>query len=353
MIENGVPPLPLTLSLEVTTMKKPVELTCGPRVLQFCELCARSGVGAGLIGESGVGKSALAQELAARLGRPCVLLNTPMLEPSDFGFPVVGATGVTYALPAHLLLDRPSIVVYEELNRAQPLTRSSLLSVITARTLHGHAIHPEVVFVATMNPPDGGPEIDDLSPALENRFLWARVLPPTAGDWSTFARPTHAPILVDYVAALDEPFATASPRDFSAASRLIRTYDEGATEKSTLLEGLTCAVGLNHAQAIASLVTAPTDRALDPQVVLNHWSAAHADRIRKQRVERVDLVASAAHRLAQALEANAALALDPNVRGNVASFLAELPPDLTVRILQKYAAVRITVSEYDLPPRRA
>ena len=124
-----------------------------------------------LWGATGSGKSALAFEVAGRLGRQVVEFLLAVVEPEDIGgLPIPGPDGVferqvdarleEAALPGHLVL-------FDDFTSAPPAVQAATLRAVLEREVAGLDLRGTPM-VATATPGDG---LQALLPAAANRFL--------------------------------------------------------------------------------------------------------------------------------------------------------------------------------------
>jgi len=139
-----------------------------------------------LWGGPGEGKSAVVEQVAVQLGRPCEVVIGSVREASDFaGLPMRVGDSVSFVPPrwATRCIDEPdTIVFFDELTTAQPSVQAAMLRVVLEREVGDLTLPDTVSIVAAANPPDTSAGGDDLSAPLANRFChldWEADL----GDW--------------------------------------------------------------------------------------------------------------------------------------------------------------------------
>ena len=127
-----------------------------------------------LWGGPGEGKSAVVEQVAAQLGRPCEVVIGSVREASDFaGLPMRVGDSVSFVPPrwASRCIDRPDTVVFlDELTTAQPSVQAAMLRVVLEREVGDLSLPDTVSIVAAANPPETSAGGDDLSAPLANRF---------------------------------------------------------------------------------------------------------------------------------------------------------------------------------------
>ena len=128
-----------------------------------------------LIGLHGTGKTETVRELANSMGLKVKAYSCATLDPfTDLvGVPVprVGADG-----KEHLVMIRPididdaDVVFFDELNRARPEVQDAVLEIINNKTINGEPLPNLKCCWAAINPPNGEYKVDELDPALLDRF---------------------------------------------------------------------------------------------------------------------------------------------------------------------------------------
>lgn len=79
-----------------------------------------------------------------------------------------------------------SVLFLDELNRSQIEVRQSALQIVLDKMLHQHHLPPQTIVVSAINPADGDYQVDELDPALYDRFIHYR-LQPNADSWLVWA----------------------------------------------------------------------------------------------------------------------------------------------------------------------
>lgn len=154
-----------------------------------------------LIGESGIGKTALVRELAYRNGYYSINIDGNMLKEGEIGgLPAVeeyrsNLNGkevikkkTVYAVHTKLLeIDevimreptRDILLFIDEINRCEHSVQQELMNIILNREINGYILPNNVKVIAAMNPSnkydnfsDSDYGVVDMDPAQENRFVW-------------------------------------------------------------------------------------------------------------------------------------------------------------------------------------
>ncbi len=110
-------------------------LSAGPDLVRALQRAYEADQPILLIGERGVGKSALVEQAANDLGIGFICCDLSMMEPTDLaGLPKIRADGRThYAPPAFLPSSGDGFLMFEELNRCPAYMRAPCLELCTRR----------------------------------------------------------------------------------------------------------------------------------------------------------------------------------------------------------------------------
>lgn len=135
-----------------------------------------------LIGDPGVGKSAIVYQAAQRLGMPLFVLLGATLDPTDIGgLPVRSQDGDRVVrLPLdeiHECSQRPGVLFLDEISAAPGPVQAALLRLILERKAGSVTLHPETRVVAACNPPEQAPAGFDLSAPLVGRMAVIKFRP--------------------------------------------------------------------------------------------------------------------------------------------------------------------------------
>lgn len=172
-----------------------------------------------LIGDPGVGKSALARLVADKLGRNLQTLIGSTLDPTDIGgMPVVRIDGkgidrIPLTAIKKLCTD-PGILFLDEIACAPPAVQAAMLRLILERVAGDLELHPETRVLAATNPPEQSPGGSDLSAPLIGRVMLLHL------------RPSHDEVLEFFEGLGDGDNSSfgqalrAESRDFAATARV-------------------------------------------------------------------------------------------------------------------------------------
>ncbi|PHV71025.1 ATP-binding protein [Sporanaerobium hydrogeniformans] len=166
--------------------------------LKSAELVLATGEVPLIVGESGIGKTALAKELAKKKGWKLIVIDGNLLKEGEIGglptieayitrdekgHPIEKKTTV-YAVHTKLreidekLAKGESVLLFiDEINRCEHTVQQELMNLILNREINGYKLHEEVKVLAAMNPSskygaDFEYQVVDMDVAQENRFVW-------------------------------------------------------------------------------------------------------------------------------------------------------------------------------------
>lgn len=223
------------------------------------KLTLRSGAVPLIIGESGIGKTALIHRYANEEGLPLVNIDANLLKEGEIGgLPLVEHGQTTYAVHHKLrALDeaiasgaKGCLLFIDEINRCDHAVQQELMNMILNREINGYRLDPKVLVCAAMNPSarmedyeNTRYQVVDMDPAQENRFVFFS-MDSDAKEWihwglevgeidprvisfiSTFEDYLHSPTQEDYI--------EATPRGWERISNALKTMDEDNFSQRTL-----------------------------------------------------------------------------------------------------------------------
>src|SRR3990167_4939767 len=129
-----------------------------------------------LIGPAGTGKTESVRDIASQFGLKVKSYSCATLDPfTDLvGVPVPQKdekTGREYLKMVRPIdIDEADIVFFDELNRARTEVQDAVLEIINNRTINGDLLPNLKCCWAAMNPPNDVYNVDELDPALMDRF---------------------------------------------------------------------------------------------------------------------------------------------------------------------------------------
>ncbi|MDO5100450.1 MAG: ATP-binding protein [Eubacteriales bacterium] len=204
-----------------------------------------------LVGNSGIGKTALAAQLADSEGWALITIDANLLKEGEIGgLPVVATVGgrqvTTYAIHHSLQqteeivqAGRQVLLFIDELNRCEHAVQQELMNIILNRQINGIHLNQAVHIMAAMNPSGKyGEEYDyqvaEMDGAQENRFVWL-FMETDAEQWCEWANAKGLEEAVirfiatypDYLYQVREGEVRATPRSYERVSKALGLYRMG------------------------------------------------------------------------------------------------------------------------------
>ena len=220
--------------------------------LKSAELVLATGEVPLVVGESGIGKTALAKQIAQENHWSLVVIDGNLLKEGEIGglptiasYQVVDTEGnkvdqkmTVYAVHHKLNeIDRAisqgkSVLLFiDEINRCEHAVQQELMNLILNREINGYKLHRDVKILAAMNPSskyssDFDYQVVDMDAAQENRFVWLHMESDYMQwiKWATEAGIEQAVIefissFPEYLNKKNEDDVRATPRSYERVSK--------------------------------------------------------------------------------------------------------------------------------------
>ena len=212
-----------------------------------------------IVGESGIGKTALAKQLASENNWSFVVIDGNLLKEGEIGgLPTIESYTTTnfngetiekkitvYALHNKLreieeeIAKGKSVLLFiDEINRCEHTVQQELMNLILNREINGHHLHDDVKILAAMNPSskygsDFDYQVVDMDAAQENRFVWLN-MEPDYNQWINWAINAGIEQKViefistfpEYLHRINEDDVRATPRSYERVSKSYKVYKE-------------------------------------------------------------------------------------------------------------------------------
>lgn len=212
-----------------------------------------------IVGESGIGKTALAKTLAKQREWSLVVIDGNLLKEGEIGgLPTVEEYTIKdehgrevnkkttiYAIHTklreidNLILEGKDVLLFiDEINRCEHSVQQELMNLILNREINGYKLHDKVKILAAMNPSskygsDFDYQVVDMDAAQENRFVWLNMESDAKG-WIKWASENKVDRKViefistfpEHLHSINEDDIRATPRSFERVSKSYKLYKE-------------------------------------------------------------------------------------------------------------------------------
>jgi MoxR-like ATPase len=212
-----------------------------------------------IVGESGIGKTALAKELAKQNNWSLIVIDGNLLKEGEIGglptiesYVEVNSQGekvekktTVYAIHNKLReIDeqigkgKAVLLFIDEINRCEHTVQQELMNLVLNREINGYRLHADVKIMAAMNPSskygsDFDYQVVDMDAAQENRFVWL-YMEPDYQQWIDWAVDTGIEQKViefistfpEYLNKINDDEISATPRSYERISKIYKIYKE-------------------------------------------------------------------------------------------------------------------------------
>lgn len=242
-----------------------------------------------IVGESGIGKTALAKKLAKDLNLNIVVVDGNLLKEGEIGgLPTIESyesldedgrkvykKSTVYAIHTKLreidenILNGKGVLLFiDEINRCEHTVQQELMNLILNREINGYTLPKEVKILAAMNPSgkygeDFDYQVVDMDSAQENRFVWLKMECDPEG-WINWAIKNNINGKViefintfpQYLFKKNGEDVDATPRSYERISKILKVFYENkdSMNREVLLNVLRGNVGNIIAQEFISFI---------------------------------------------------------------------------------------------------
>ncbi|MFA6808044.1 MAG: ATP-binding protein [Eubacteriales bacterium] len=323
-----------------------------------------------IVGESGIGKTALAKEIAKENNWSTIVINGNLLKEGEIGgLPTIESyAGVTYKkdkiakkstvyavhnklreIDEEIFKGKTVLLFIDEINRCEHTVQQELMNLILNREINGYKLPEGVKILAAMNPSskygsDFDYQVVDMDAAQENRFVWL-YMEPDSYQWLDWAIETGIePKVIDFISTfpdylhkINEDDISATPRSYERVSSSYKFYKENkdSIPRSVLLNVIKGNVGRLIAEEFVSFVESDYSSLISYEDVFsgNSLHESLIERVKKESHTRLYL---SAKNILKKLDSNMKnSSCDPNFYINrLIEFLKIYPVDLKVGIMK-------------------
>ncbi|MDB8805245.1 MULTISPECIES: ATP-binding protein [unclassified Romboutsia] len=212
-----------------------------------------------VVGESGIGKTALAKKLAKENEWSLIVIDGNLLKEGEIGgLPTVESYIISnsngqeivkkttvYAvhnklreIDEEISKGRNVLLFIDEINRCEHTVQQELMNLILNREINGYKLHDDVKILAAMNPSskygsDFDYQVVDMDAAQENRFVWLN-MESDYNQWLKWAIGEGLEQKViefistfpEYLHKINEGDVSATPRSYERVSKSYKVYKD-------------------------------------------------------------------------------------------------------------------------------
>ena len=227
------------------------------KTLKSVELVLATGEVPLVVGESGIGKTALAKEVAHKNEWSLVVIDGNLLKEGEIGglptvesYKMIDATGsqvekkmTVYAvhhklreIDEQIAQGKKVLLFIDEINRCEHSVQQELMNLILNREINGYRLHHHVNILAAMNPSskygsDFDYQVVDMDTAQENRFVWLN-MESDHEQWINWAvNAGIEPKVIEFISTFpeylnkkNEDDIRATPRSYERISKSYQVY---------------------------------------------------------------------------------------------------------------------------------
>ena len=243
-----------------------------------------------VVGESGIGKTALAKKLASENNWSLVVIDGNLLKEGEIGglptvesYKSIGSNGIeiekkTTIYAVHNKLREIDIEIengkevllfIDEINRCEHTVQQELMNLILNREINGYKLDDKVKILAAMNPSskygsDFDYQVVDMDAAQENRFVWLN-MESDYNQWIKWAIGAGIEQKViefistfpEYLNKVNDEDVRATPRSYERVSKTYKIYKEqGNIPRNIFLNVIKGNIGKVIAEEFVSFVEA-------------------------------------------------------------------------------------------------
>lgn len=202
-----------------------------------------------IVGESGIGKTALVRDLSREMNAKLITIDANLLKEGEIGgLPTVEKGKTIYATHNKLSLAAEEerkgnevLIFIDELNRCDHAVQQELMNIILNREINGFEIGDKIKIIAAVNPfsNDGyggeGYDVVEMDLAQKDRFVWLD-MEADVKEWIKWGMKNNniEDVVIQFISTFPEYLNSKnvkgdikpSPRSFERVSKAYRAYKE-------------------------------------------------------------------------------------------------------------------------------
>ncbi|MCC0680736.1 AAA family ATPase [Clostridioides sp. ES-S-0005-03] len=269
-----------------------------------------------IVGESGIGKTALAKKLAKDNNWSLIVIDGNLLKEGEIGglptiesYVGINSNGyktekktTVYAvhnklreIDEEISKGKTVLLFIDEINRCEHTVQQELMNLILNREINGYKLHDDVKILAAMNPSskygsDFDYQVVDMDSAQENRFVWLN-MESDHTQWLKWAIDEGIEKKIiefistfpEYLHKTNEDDVRATPRSYERVSKIYKVYKDKKKEipRTVFLNVIKGNVGKVIAEEFISFIES------DSSPLISYEDVFLGDTIDEHLVERV------------------------------------------------------------------
>lgn len=323
-----------------------------------------------IVGETGIGKTALAKEIATMNNWSLIAIDGNLLKEGEIGglptidsYTRVNHNGDTVEkkttvytvhnklreIDEEISNGKTVLLFIDEINRCEHTVQQELMNLILNREINGYKLHEDVKIIAAMNPSskygsDFDYQVVEMDVAQENRFVWLYMEPDYMQwlDWAIDAGieqkvTEFISTFPEYLHKANDADIRATPRSYERISSIYKIYKKkkDSIPRSVFLNVIRGNVGKFIAEEFINFVESDYSSLLSFEDVFS-GNSLHASVVEKVKSESHTRLYLSAKNILKNLEANinhgdysASYYIDRLIK-----FLKIYPVDLMIGILK-------------------
>ncbi len=180
----------------------------------------------------GIGKSSIVEQACAEAQADCIIMHPVVSDPTDFkGMPWVGDGRATFLpfgdLEQLIHAAKLTACFIDDLGQATPAVQAAAMQLILARTINGHRVSDQVVFIAATNRRTDRAGVSGILEPVKSRFATLVELTADLNDWCVWAVSAGiAPEVIAFLRFRPELLCAFDPTSDLTNSPLPRTWHQ-------------------------------------------------------------------------------------------------------------------------------